>query len=339
MRIHRTVIAASFLPLLGCSSESVAPPPPVPVNWQSLEARPVADAGRDVVTAKERALAEAYVAALGSPDFVPLGPLLDEDAHFVAPGMEDAHGRGPVVRAHDILLGAFEGHQVALSRVWRTPNEQTLEWTATGTQTREWMGVPPTQKAIAFKGVSLLWTRDDGSIADVHVYFDVAVVKAALGVGPKELVALPAPAPSGGQPQVFEQSGASEETTNMAVVRAEFDALEGNNESGYLAALTDDVEVHTLERAQPARGKADARAYSKAMHKAIGQLDTTVTGEWGVGPFVIVEYDIDGEQLGSIGWIPPRRDQVAHLDLVDLCELTGGKIARVWRYGSPQGGL
>src|SRR5258708_34588153 len=134
MRIHRAIMSVACLVWSGgCSSETVAQPPPSPVNWASLRPRPVVDAAADIVTAKERALADVYAAALASPGFAQLGPVLDEEAHFASPGMPDAHGRGPVVRAHEMLLGAFDGRKVALSRVCRTPNEQTLEWTMSGT--------------------------------------------------------------------------------------------------------------------------------------------------------------------------------------------------------------
>jgi hypothetical protein len=56
-----------------------------------------------------------------------------------------------------------------------------VEWTLTGTQARDWMGVPATHKSAGVKGLTLLWTKDDGSIIDVHVYFDVAAVQAQLG--------------------------------------------------------------------------------------------------------------------------------------------------------------
>jgi len=69
--------------------------------------------------------------------------------------------------------------------------------------------------------------------------------------------------------------------------------------------------------------------------KAIGQLDTTVNNSWGVGQFAVVEYSITGEQLGPIAWIPAQRDRVVNLEIVDICEMTGGKIARVWRYDNP----
>jgi hypothetical protein len=71
------------------------------------------------------------------------------------------------------------------------------------------------------------------------------------------------------------------------------------------------------------------------MHRAIGQLDTTVDNAWGVGQFSIVEYSIAGEQLAPIAWVPAQRDKVIRLQLVDICEIAGGKVTRVWRYDNP----
>jgi ketosteroid isomerase-like protein len=325
-----------------CSSETVGPPPRPPVG--SFDAVKVPDAGKDTVTAKERALADLYVKALTSPPgdggalFSELAPLLNPDlSGFQSPGMRPAHEPSAIVSAHDKLFGAFDDRKMTLTRVWRTPAEQTLEWTMTGTHAREWNGIAPTRRPVAFKGVTLLWTKDDGSIVDVHVYFDVALVKGQLGSGPKDLQAVPPPGPATGSPQVLEQTDAATdaENKNVAVVKAALDALENNKEADYLAAMADDVEVDTLERLTPARGKADAKAYYKAMHKAIGQLDTTVVSAWGVGAYAIVEYSIDGEQLGPIMWLPAQRDKAIRFELVDICEIRDGKIARVWRYDNP----
>ena len=52
------------------------------------------------------------------------------------------------------------------------------------------------------------------------------------------------------------------------------------------------------------------------MHKAIGQLDTTVDNAWGVGRFAVVEYTIAGEQVAPLGWVPAQRDKVIRLDTV-----------------------
>ncbi len=335
MRNELTIACGAGLLLGACGGETVERPPPPPVDWRSFEVRGVPDAGARGPTARERAVGEAYTAALGAPGFAPLGPQLDDDVHFAFPGLEDAHGREAVMRSHDALFGSFDSRRVAMTRAWRTDSAQCVEWTMTGLQTRSWMGVIASQKPVTFKGLTLLWTRDDGAITDVHVYFDVALVKAQLGVGPKELLALPAPPVPSGAPQTYEQAGTAGEKAGVDVVAASLDALEKNSEGVFVDARTDDFEAYTLERAVPAHGKDEARAYFKAMHKAIGQLDTTIDNAWGVGQFAVVEYSIAGEQLGPIGWLPAQRDKVVRLHVVDVNELHDGRIARTWRYDNP----
>src|SRR5580693_250622 len=87
---------------VACSS-NVGAPPQAPIDWAAFDAGAAAKAPTNVPTAKERGAAEADAAALGSPGFAQLGPLLDEDAHFSFPGADDARGRTQVVHAHDGL--------------------------------------------------------------------------------------------------------------------------------------------------------------------------------------------------------------------------------------------
>lgn len=343
------LMALSLLVVAACSEETVAPPPKPPVG--ALEPVAIVDGGADTVTAKERALPELYAKALSSPGadggapFSGLAPLLNPDlAQFSAPGVTPAHEPSGIIAAHATLFGGFDDRRMTLTRVWRTPNEQSIEWVMTGKHAREWMGVPATQKPVAFKGMTLLWTKDDGTIVDIHVYFDIGLLRAQLaGTGPKELLALPSPTGAPAAPQVFEQTqtGSANEKGDVAIVRSWLDALENNKEADYVGALADDVEIYTLESASPMKGKEDARKYYKATHKAIGQLDTTVNDAWGVAEYAIVEYDIDGEQLGAFTWIPllaplpARTTQLAHFDIVDVCEIRDGKIVRIWRYDDP----
>lgn len=322
--------------LLGaCSGETVAQPPPPPVNWQSFS-RALADAGPNAPTAKESAVAQEYDGALASPHFALLGHLLDEDAHFSFPaaGLDDVQGRDAVVRAHEALFGAFNPRRFVTARLSRTSGEQTVEWTMSGVQARDWMGVAATQKPVVIRGVSLLWTKDDGTLSDVHVYFDVAAVKALLGAGPRELATLAAPPMTAAPAHVIDST--PQDPENVAPVRTALDALENGNESAFLDAMSDDIELHTLERAEPLRGKEEQRAYFKATRRAIAELDTTVENAWSVGPFAVVEYSITGEQIGPVGWVPmPREAHVVKLRVVEVDEIHNGKIAGIWRYENP----
>jgi len=344
MRIEfSSAIAVSlFVATTGCPSETVGPPPEPPVNWQSFDAGPKKSTGPAAATLRERAVPDAYTAALASADFSALIRLTDDDAHFSFPGMEDAHGPDAIVRVYQGLLGAFDQRKATTTRVWRTSSEQTVEWTLTGIQARDWMGIKASQKPVTIKGLTLIWTKDDGSVTDLHLYFDVAVIKAQLGVGPKDLVsaAMQSGAPSSNTgasaaPEMFEQASSAAEQGNVAVARGALDALEKNDLAAYQGTMADDVEVYTLERAQPWRGKADTGGYFKAMHKALGQLDTTVTDSWGVGAFAVLEYTLAGEQFGPFGWIPAQRDKTVLFHIVDVVELAAGKITHIWRYDNP----
>jgi hypothetical protein len=336
MRVSRVLAAVSNILLMAaCTAGNTAGPRPPPVDWKAFDAKPVEATGPQVATAKERALAEAYVSALGSQGFTKLLPLLDDDVRSTFPGMDDAHGRDAVAHAHDVLLGAFEPRTPVVTRVLRTASVQSVEWAVSGVQVKEWMSVPASRKTVVVKGVSLLSTKDDGTVTDIHIYFDIAAAKAQLGVGPKELVTVTAPAMPAGPAGIFEQSGSSAEKANVAVARAAIDALENDDQAGYVDTKTDDVEYYTLEQAQPERGKEAARAYFKAIRKAIAQLDTTIDSSWGAGPFVVLEYTIAGAQLGRLGWIAPQRDKVIVLHVAQINEVRDGKVARVWRYENP----
>lgn len=319
-----------------CSSENAAAPPPPPVDWHAFDVPHGPVTAPSGPTPRERAAADAYAKALVSPDFATLAEHLDGEVHFSLAGAQDARGKESVVRAHQALFGAFDKRALAVSRVWRTDNEQTVEWTMSGVQTRDWMGVPPMNKPVTFKGLTLLFTKDDGSITDIHVYVDVAVIKAALGApSPKELSGLAMPAMPMAPTQVIDQNHSPDEAKNVASAKATLDALERNDEAGYVATFTDDAVVEDLERPMPLKGRDDLKAYFRQLHKAISQLDTTVDNAWGVTQYAILEYFISGEQVGALGWIPPQRDRVIRLEVVDVMEIRDGKVAHVWRYDNP----
>jgi ketosteroid isomerase-like protein len=319
-----------------CSGESNIAPQPTPIDQRAFDQPRFIDAGTSGPTEKERAAASNYANALASPGLSQLPPLLAADVHYVVPGLGDGRGRDATLRIHDTLFGAFDGRAFAVSRVWRTASTQVIEWTMTGTQAREWMGVAPTKKPVSFHGATILWTKDDGTILDLHVFLDVAVVKAQLGAGPKGLAAVPPATPPTGQPQVIDQANTPEEATNLTVAHDSVDALEKSDPASYLATFTDDVELHTLERAEPSRGKADQQAAFTSLHRAIAQLDTTVDNKWGVEKTAIIEYSINGGQVGPLGWIPAARDKTVDLQILDIEEIRGGKIARIWRYSNPE---
>jgi ketosteroid isomerase-like protein len=320
---------------MACGSETVESPPAVPADWHSLNAHAAATAM--VPTANERAIAETYVAALSSPSLAKVGPMFEEMGH-IAFGRKDARGRDRVQQVHERLFGSFDDRKSFVTRVWRTNDMQMVEWILSGTQSREWLGVPPTQRPVVIRGMTVLSTQDDGTLTDAHIYFNVAVVKAELGIGPKELqdyvATLPAPVALQAKPVAVDQAGSPTEKQNVIVIRASLDALEQNKEADYLDAFADAVQIETPGHAKTQK-KEDVRSYYRMMRRAIGQLDTTILSIRGIVDFVIVEYTISGEQYAPVGYVPVPPDHEARLDIVDVVEMHDGKIAHVWRYDGP----
>lgn len=332
MMVRARLAVLSALALTACSKEAVESPPSAPVNWTSLDVISKGDGGASGPTQRERAIPMAYIQALISPNPEGLASLLDEWVHCSLWGKEEVRGRAKVLAAHQSVFGAFDDRTITLSRVLRTDKVTTLAWTLSGVQAREWMGVAPTNKRLVLPGATLLWTQDDGTLLDVHVYVDATLGKAQLGVGPKELTKVPQQAMPTEPPDVHEQAKTPEESMNEKSVRAWLDALETGSETAYLAGVTDDVEISTAEKPLPMKGKRDATSYFRSMRRAIGQLDTTAQTVLGIGDFVVIEYTIGGEQLGPVDWLPLGPEHAFRLWVVDLVEMRGDKIAKVTRY-------
>jgi hypothetical protein len=97
--------------------------------------------------------------------------------------------------------------------------------------------------------------------------------------------------------------------------------------------MDDNVEIYTLERRDPMRGKVAAKRYYEALDHAIAQITTTIDHIWGIEAFVVVEYSLSGLRLGATNRLPMMDDpQVVGLNIVDVVELSDGRIARIWRY-------
>jgi ketosteroid isomerase-like protein len=323
-----------------CSSDSVAKWPEPPAHF--LQQVPVAPAQSPVTpTAQERGLAETYLKALAAPDFGALGSMLDEQAHFAFRG-RTTHGRDRVLKGHAEMFGAFDQRQFIATRVWLTDSthpldSQAFEWTMTGVQAREFLGVPATHKQVFVKGLTLLWTNDNGVVSDLHVYFDEELVKAQLGVGPAELQKLPAPALDTTPARIFERAGTPEEPANSKLMRSMVQALEDDKEAEFLSLMADDVQICTMDHAEPTIGKKAASDYFRTMRRSIRLLDTVIENAWGVQSFAVAEYAITGLQFAPFPRVAFAEGRPLHTQFADIAEIHDGRIVRIWRYDDPIG--
>jgi ketosteroid isomerase-like protein len=325
MRFELALIAA----LAACSAELVERPENTAIDRASLTPKATIDAGPVVATQLEMQIATRYLAALSSPTFDGLAKLVDDDATFIyVDTKNNAHGRNDVLASHQALFGEIEPRTFAPTRVLVTDRNQVIEWTLEGKD-------KTSKKPIGFRGVTLVDTKDDGTIRSIRVFFDEALFRAQRGQEPKVLAGVALPKLPTGPPEIVVQTQSATEGKNVRVVADWLDALE-NNQTKYAAAMTADVEVQTQELSKPTKGAIDA--YYAQMHKVFGNtLDTQWAIGWGIGDYVVVDYRIVGDMRGRLGvggWVPAKNGPVT-LFVVDVIHLTNGKIDSVARYDDP----
>ena len=330
----RPWLALAALALVAaCSGGTVAQPPPAPVNWQSF-ARPAFDAGANAPTAKESAIAQQYDDALASAGFALLGHVLDEDARFSfpGPGLDDVHGRDAVVQAHVALFGAFEQRHFVTSRLTRTAAEQTVEWTMSGVQARDWMGAAATQKPVVIKGATLLWTKDDGTLTDIHVYFDVAAVKAQLGAGPKELEGLPPPALPAGSRRSSTRRGKSPTTPRRYARRSTRSRTRATPRTSRSWPTTSRSTRSIAPGRRAARRAARLLPRDAQVDRPARHLDRQRLLRRHLRRRRVLDHG-RADRADRLG--PPAARPGGEAARVEIDEVQNAKIARVWRYDNP----
>jgi hypothetical protein len=147
------------------------------------------------------------------------------------------------------------------------------------------------------------WFTPDGLIREEHVYADG-----------RSLSVQPAASPARGRPfdglpttrEVHEATGAADEQANVALLRASFSA----------PVLVDDAELVDFTKPGSLVGKKYAARWTAG--RAGGTKDgATIKRSWGIGGYVLCEYETTGERPASGA---------------EVFEIEGAKVKRGWRY-------
>jgi steroid delta-isomerase-like uncharacterized protein len=320
--------------LSACGSAEVEQPtaPPVDPRVYKPLAAVVATPKKSALE-RDREAAEAFGRTLFQGDTKALSELLDPDVDFSFPGRTDATDRPGTLKALDELFGAFSNRKLANSRIWQIGEAAVVEWEMTGAQSGAFMGVPPSQKEVGIRGVTLLWFNLNGLINEVHVYFDCGAVLAQLGAAPNKSIQPGPPVALAPAPVVTVAGGTPEEKANVALVNASWDALEAKNEAGYLAPIADNIEVTRADRSNMEKGKEERRKFFHWVASGVSSLAQTPLNAWGAGNYVIEEYTITGVHSGNLTSGPPS-GHALRLHYLDIDELQNGKIVRTWTYAN-----
>ena len=106
------------------------------------------------------------------PDFVNHDPV-----PYISP---DRDGEAALV---GMFLGSFSGLKTNVEEAVPEGDRLAVRWTATGTHTGKFIGIPPTGREVSMVGVEFLRFAD-GKIREVWINFDMAGLLQQLGAVP-----------------------------------------------------------------------------------------------------------------------------------------------------------
>jgi steroid delta-isomerase-like uncharacterized protein len=276
---------------------------------------------------------KAWFAALNAHDGDKMASLCTDDVVFVHAGNpETMNGKDAVKGGIGKLFTAFPDAKFAASRTWQKGDVMAIEFGWTGTNSGEFMSMKATNKPVGTMGLGIFWFSPDGKIKQAHQYMDGGSVAMQLGVPKAQgraLVGLPTTV------ETHVATNAPDEDKGVELAKTMASVMEKKDTKAFLDGLTDDATYDMNTAPGSMTGKKDAEKWFKAMTKAFPDLKNNVTGAWGIGDYVIDEYEMTGTQKGPLSMgkmtLPPTGKSV-DLHGAEILQFKDGKMVKGWGY-------
>ena len=321
---------ATTPPPVAPTATVAATPPPAPTPSATVEAPP---APKPTLAEMQKKSVANDIAAWAAHDTKKLADAYADDAVMASPGMngmEEVKGKAAIEKMFVQLNAGFPDMKFGVSRVFQRGDVLIQEWTASGTNTGEFMGAPATGKKMGFNAVSVLWFGDDGKVKREHAYYDQMTIGGQLGKGdPKMPVRAVAEVPTGEPKWITD----AENPKAVESAKAIYPAMAGKDDKAFLALLTDDAEHIDMTMPQSMKGKDNAKKEFAMYKKAFPDMAMTTTNAWGFGDYVIAEVVATGTFKGNMGPIKAT-NKSGTIHGVDVFETKDGKLSKVTSYGS-----
>lgn len=102
--------------------------------------------------------------------------------HDPFPGQ--GNGRGDLVARVGLILGAFDPYRFTVEDVIGEADKVAVRWTATGTHSGDFMGIPPTRRQFTIAGIDIHTVRG-GRMAEHWDVVDQLALMQQLGIVPQ----------------------------------------------------------------------------------------------------------------------------------------------------------
>lgn len=271
-----------------------------------------------------------FGAAMQAKDAKKLASLYADSGVIKFPGMPDTVGRDAIAGMWQKNFDAFPDSKSAPSRIFVKGDVAVVEWTWTGTQTKDMGPIKATEKKVGVNGADVMWFNPDGQIKESHTYMDMGTVMSQLGVSKQKarpLATLPSTPPQ------MVMGGGADEQKNVDAVTKMMGAFEKKNDADFLGAAADDIAWDDMTMPDTMKGKAAGKKFFKDVTTAFPDLKVSIQNSWGVGDYVIMEDTMQGTMKGAFMGIPAKNKPV-NMHGLDIVQMKDGKVVHGWTYAN-----
>lgn len=272
-----------------------------------------------------------YLEAINSGDLHKLEALYSVDAIRKAPGEPDCLGASEVRSWYERWVMTFSQPTMADKHLFIKDNVMVAVWCWKALHVGEFMGVPPTGKAIGLIAASIFWLDKLGRIVREHTYADPYTLLIQLGVIEDEGRGIPE------FPKQCQIVEASEENSvsgeNLHHLRRYNQLLLNKELEPWLDYMTDDIEWDDQMVPGLAVGKEHSRSDFVMLAGAFPDASINMTNMWSVGNYVIHQGIFTATHKGPLKGIPAS-NRVVNVDNMDIAYFEDGKIRKGWTFGN-----
>jgi steroid delta-isomerase-like uncharacterized protein len=240
------------------------------------------------------------------------------DAVVTIYGVGELIGRGAVERYEAELLREFPGTRLAFYSVWQKGGQTVVHYAVNS----------PAHGGRETGHEGLLFYRfaPSGLIEQERRYLDSLTPMAQVGLlGQTPARDLPTLATG---IKVYAAQNSPDEDENVALVRANFTALDSKKESIFLAKVADDAVLDELINPQPFIGKRNIKAWFETWARTVPDATSEITTILGVGEFVLVETIVRGTLKGKLAGLEAS-DKQFEVHRGAIIQVKHGKFTRI----------
>jgi predicted ester cyclase len=212
-------------------------------------------------------------------------------------GTGEIKGRSQIALSAQRYFDAFQNTAFSIGRIWQKGSTWAVEWTFSGTQSGDFMGVAAKSPgaAVGVTGISVVSFDEKGLISKEHRYVDGMTMHDQM-LGRSPVRAAPQMAAAA---ETHASKGGAEEQKMIDATKALYVAIDAHKSDDYLPVISDGATYDDFTTSSTLSGKAQIKSYLATIAKTIPDAAHAEPLIFAADDFVVCEWLVNGTHAAT----------------------------------------